>query len=69
MNAVICQKRLVSKKILRKLTLTFGMDFLFLQCPQCGRNYLARQIINLYAPEIAVANNDLERVIPFFFVY
>ncbi|KAL5225623.1 hypothetical protein ABZP36_012262 [Zizania latifolia] len=30
-------------------------------CPQCGRRYKQKQIINLYAPEIAVPNNDLEK--------
>ncbi|WVZ57536.1 hypothetical protein U9M48_007911 [Paspalum notatum var. saurae] len=30
-------------------------------CPQCGKRYKQNNIINLYAPEIAVVNNDLEK--------
>ncbi|PUZ40297.1 hypothetical protein GQ55_9G411800 [Panicum hallii var. hallii] len=29
-------------------------------CPQCGKRYKENNIINLYVPEIAVPNNDLE---------
>lgn len=40
------------------------------QCPQCGRRFKLNNIINLYAPEISVPNNDLEKVsfasFPFF---
>ena len=32
------------------------------QCPQCGKRYKENNIINLYVPEIAVPNNDLETV-------
>jgi hypothetical protein len=32
------------------------------QCPQCARRYKHKGIINLYAPEVAVPNNDLEKV-------
>ncbi|EEE51342.1 hypothetical protein OsJ_32345 [Oryza sativa Japonica Group] len=31
------------------------------QCPQCGRRFKLNNIINLYAPEISVPNNDLEK--------
>ncbi|RCV43978.1 hypothetical protein SETIT_9G337100v2 [Setaria italica] len=31
------------------------------QCPQCGKRYKQNNIINLYVPEIAVPNNDLEK--------
>ncbi|KAG8092438.1 hypothetical protein GUJ93_ZPchr0012g20891 [Zizania palustris] len=31
------------------------------KCPQCGRKFKQKQIINLYVPEIAVPNNDLEK--------
>nr|CAB3500238.1 unnamed protein product [Digitaria exilis] len=30
-------------------------------CPQCGKRYKQNYIINLYLPEIAVPNNDLEQ--------
>ncbi|XP_062205298.1 uncharacterized protein LOC133907302 isoform X2 [Phragmites australis] len=30
-------------------------------CPQCGKRYKQNCIINLYVPEIAVPNNDLEK--------
>uniref|UniRef100_A0A0E0IVZ0 RING-type domain-containing protein n=1 Tax=Oryza nivara TaxID=4536 RepID=A0A0E0IVZ0_ORYNI len=30
-------------------------------CPQCGRRFKLNNIINLYAPEISVPNNDLEK--------
>ncbi|KAK3157054.1 hypothetical protein QOZ80_2AG0115560 [Eleusine coracana subsp. coracana] len=30
-------------------------------CPQCGRKYKTSHIINLYVPEIAIPNNDLEK--------
>ncbi|CAL4923649.1 unnamed protein product [Urochloa decumbens] len=30
-------------------------------CPQCGKRYKQNSIINLYVPEIAVPNNDLEK--------
>uniref|UniRef100_J3LJ39 RING-type E3 ubiquitin transferase n=1 Tax=Oryza brachyantha TaxID=4533 RepID=J3LJ39_ORYBR len=30
-------------------------------CPQCGRRFKHKDIINLYAPEVAVPNNDLEK--------
>ncbi|KAL6642752.1 hypothetical protein ACP70R_020933 [Stipagrostis hirtigluma subsp. patula] len=30
-------------------------------CPQCGKRYKQEYIINLYVPEIAVPNNDLEK--------
>ncbi|GJN30032.1 hypothetical protein PR202_gb18306 [Eleusine coracana subsp. coracana] len=31
-------------------------------CPQCGRRYRHKDIINLYAPEVAIPNNELEKV-------
>ncbi|KAM0905579.1 hypothetical protein ACQ4PT_017290 [Festuca glaucescens] len=31
-------------------------------CPQCGKIFRQKHIINLYAPEIVVPNNDLEKV-------
>ncbi|VAI25878.1 unnamed protein product [Triticum turgidum subsp. durum] len=30
-------------------------------CPQCGRRFKHKDIINIYAPEVAVPNNDLEK--------
>ncbi|KAM3409551.1 hypothetical protein ACQJBY_002078 [Aegilops geniculata] len=30
-------------------------------CPQCGKMFRQKNIINLYAPEIVVPNNDLEK--------
>ncbi|KAL6906451.1 hypothetical protein ACP4OV_004052 [Aristida adscensionis] len=30
-------------------------------CPQCGKRYKQEYIINLYVPDIAVPNNDLEK--------
>lgn len=30
-------------------------------CPQCGRRFKHKDIINLYAPEVAVPNNDIEK--------
>ncbi|KAM0905582.1 hypothetical protein ACQ4PT_017290 [Festuca glaucescens] len=31
------------------------------RCPQCGKIFRQKHIINLYAPEIVVPNNDLEK--------
>lgn len=31
------------------------------QCPQCGKRYRQKNIINLYVPEIVVPNNDPEK--------
>ncbi|KAL6847591.1 hypothetical protein ACP4OV_022617 [Aristida adscensionis] len=30
-------------------------------CPQCGKRFKHKDIINLYAPEVAVTNNELEK--------
>ncbi|KAF0928580.1 hypothetical protein E2562_006025, partial [Oryza meyeriana var. granulata] len=30
-------------------------------CPQCGRRFKQKNIINLYVPEVSVPNNDLEK--------
>uniref|UniRef100_A0A0E0J4S4 RING-type domain-containing protein n=1 Tax=Oryza nivara TaxID=4536 RepID=A0A0E0J4S4_ORYNI len=30
-------------------------------CPQCGKRFRPKDITNLYAPEVAVPNNDLEK--------
>uniref|UniRef100_A0A453JC38 RING-type domain-containing protein n=8 Tax=Triticinae TaxID=1648030 RepID=A0A453JC38_AEGTS len=34
-------------------------------CPQCGRRFKHKDIINIYAPEVAVPNNDLEKQLRF----
>ncbi|XP_062209560.1 uncharacterized protein LOC133911363 isoform X1 [Phragmites australis] len=32
-------------------------------CPQCGKRFKHKDIINLYAPEVAIPNNELEKEI------
>ena len=33
-----------------------------LQCPQCKKRFKVKEIINLYAPQVAVLNDELEKV-------
>uniref|UniRef100_A0ACD5WGT4 Uncharacterized protein n=1 Tax=Avena sativa TaxID=4498 RepID=A0ACD5WGT4_AVESA len=34
-------------------------------CPQCGRRFRHKDIINIFAPEVVVPNNDLEKELSF----
>lgn len=46
-------------------TILFDLKFPFLlifQCPQCGKKFKHKDIINLYAQEVAIPNSELEKV-------
>jgi hypothetical protein len=48
--------------LLRDSFLIRSFLFYFIQCPQCGRKYKQNSIINIYVLEIAIPNDDLEKV-------
>lgn len=39
-----------------------SFPFVVFQCPQCSKRFKHKDIVNLYAPEVAIPKNELEKV-------
>ncbi|OEL23623.1 hypothetical protein BAE44_0015359 [Dichanthelium oligosanthes] len=42
-----------------------SFSFIVFQCPQCSRRFKHKDIINLYAPEVSIPKNELEKEISY----